>query len=403
MTTDRNAVRAGLFILVTIALIVGVVISIKGLGRLVEPRQTLTAAFKLSDDLGGLKVGDDIRIGGAKVGEVKEIAIDAAAEQIKVKFALPRSYTVHQDAHLGVQQTVTGTSWLNFQSLGKGAPASPDQPIAGRPSSMTQLLASLGDAAPELQQVLVDVRTKTLPRVNTTVDKVGDTAVSFKTTGDNATVLLKHVDEKIDPIVHQYNNVTGTATGALAQIRDTFGESKLDWKGTLANLNQTTGSIKERLPKILDQVQVIMEKADTGVTKASSALDDIRTTMANARDVSATARSVITGNRSKLDSMVSSLKATGDNLKAASTEIRHSPWRLLYKPGPNEIANLNLYDSARQFAEGANDLSDAAAALRDSLKDPNTDKHQVESLVEKLDTSFQNFNDVEKKLWDKVK
>ena len=28
------------------------------------------------------------------------------------------------------------------------------------------------------------------------------------------------------------------------------------------------------------------------------------------------------------------------------------------------MANLNLYDAARQFAEGANDMNDAATALR---------------------------------------
>jgi hypothetical protein len=31
------------------------------------------------------------------------------------------------------------------------------------------------------------------------------------------------------------------------------------------------------------------------------------------------------------------------------------------------MANLNLYDSARQFADGAGSLNDAALALRDAL------------------------------------
>jgi hypothetical protein len=67
------------------------------------------------------------------------------------------------------------------------------------------------------------------------------------------------------------------------------------------------------------------------------------------------------------------------------------------------MANLNLYDSARQFAEGANEMSDAATALRDALKDPETNKEQIESLVEKLDKSFSGFQEVEKELWERVK
>ncbi|HWB18934.1 MAG TPA: hypothetical protein VG711_01435, partial [Phycisphaerales bacterium] len=94
---------------------------------------------------------------------------------------------------------------------------------------------------------------------------------------------------------------------------------------------------------------------------------------------------------------------TGDNLKAATAEVRRSPWRLLYKPAAGEMANLNLYDAARQFADGANDMNDAASALRDALKDPDAKQTDIEKLVEKLDTSFANFGSIEKQLWDQVK
>ena len=203
---DRNAIKAGLFILITIALVIAVIVSISGLDRLWEPTQQRIADFKLSDDLGGLKVGDDIRIGGAKVGEVKSIQIDPGNDRIRVAFSMPSKYAVHQDAILRVQGTVTGSSWLNFQSLGTAAPLQQSQPIAGQPSQMSQLLASLGDAAPQITQVLDTVRTQTVPRLNTTLD-------TFKTTGQNATNLIQHVDKKVDP-------VTDNAAAAMASVRD---------------------------------------------------------------------------------------------------------------------------------------------------------------------------------------
>src|SRR5207249_10009415 len=101
--------------------------------------------------------------------------------------------------------------------------------------------------------------------------------------------------------------------------------------------------------------------------------------------------------------MIQSLKTAGDNLKFATAEIRHSPCRLLYKPKPGEVANLNLYDATRQFAEGANDLSEAAQALRDALQDPQTDKAKIESLVTRLDQTFGQFQQVEKDLWKRVR
>jgi hypothetical protein len=97
------------------------------------------------------------------------------------------------------------------------------------------------------------------------------------------------------------------------------------------------------------------------------------------------------------------VKDAGVNMKYATAEIRHSPWRLLYKPRPGEVANLTLFDAARDFAEGANDMSDAANALRDALKDPQANPQMIQKLVNQLDESFGKFQTVEDTLWKRVK
>jgi hypothetical protein len=125
--------------------------------------------------------------------------------------------------------------------------------------------------------------------------------------------------------------------------------------------------------------------------------------MANARAITAAGRAILAGNRGKIDAMVVNLKSMSDNLKFAAAEVRRSPWRLLYKPGADEMANLNLYDAARQFAEGANNVSDAAISLRDALQDPRTDSQSLQKLVNKLDDSFTGFQKVENDLWKQVK
>ena len=101
--------------------------------------------------------------------------------------------------------------------------------------------------------------------------------------------------------------------------------------------------------------------------------------------------------------MIQSLKTTADNLEDASAEIRRSPWRLLYQPKEAELANLNLFDSARQFAIGARNLNDASAALRDALADPNITDEQLRPLVEQLNRSFEQFKRVEQALFEKVR
>jgi len=129
----------------------------------------------------------------------------------------------------------------------------------------------------------------------------------------------------------------------------------------------------------------------------------VKAALANVKEVSGSLKQVIGGNEGKLEGMIASLKTTGDNLKAASAEIRRSPWRLLYKPAPNEMANLNIYDSARQFAEGANDLNDAATSLRDALKTGGATQKEIQEMVNRLEQTFTKLRDVEGKLWTEVK
>ncbi len=400
MSKERNAFKAGIFIIISIALIIGVIVAIKGVGEFLEPNQVRVAKFKLTDDLGGLRVGDDVRVGGVKVGIVRSIEIDTNAKtdesNLLVKFQIPERLKIKNGASVGVQSTLTGASWINFDNLGAGAALAQNEPLVGTPNPMTTLFASFGEAGPEIAAAAKDLRSITIPKVNTAVD-------SFKDTGKQSAETIASIKSRLDTIVGKWYTLADTATAALANVRDLFGETKGDFRTTIANLSASTGDIRKQLPSILKRLDDVIAKTQTSMDTVQASLEDIKKTASNTKELTAEARSVIVRNRGKFDEMIASAKTAGDNLKFATAEIRRSPWRLLYKPKPGEMANLNLYDSARQFAEGANDLSDAATALRDALNDPNVDKKKLDPLIDKLDKTFSGFQTVEKELWDRVK
>jgi ABC-type transporter Mla subunit MlaD len=292
---------------------------------------------------------------------------------------------MHPDAIVGVQTTLTGTTVLNIAAVGTGGPLPDGQALAGHPDPKTALFASLGSAGPRFESAIERIDAQTIPRVNEAVDSVH--------------TLIAHADSKLDPVVDRYNKVADNAGAAAGQLNDLLGDTKPDIRGTMKNLNAATGTVKDKLPGLVDQITAVINKVDNSLTTAQAALVDIQKTAANAKDLTGSLRAVIVDNRGKLDGIVSGIKTTSDNLKAASVEIRHSPWRLLYKPTPAEAANMNLYDSAREFSDGAQSLSDAATALRDAMHDPNADRAQLQKLVNNLDTSFNQFHQVENKLW----
>lgn len=386
----RNELKAGAFIVITFVLAVGVIVLIRGASMgAVQVRQV---AFKLSDDLGGLQVGDDVRLGGYKVGIVRDIApenLDGPNPRLLVHISLPATYVLHPDAVVGVQTSLTGTTALNITSTGTGAALGDGQALVGQPDPKSALFASLGKIGPHLENTITQIDTQTVPKVNQTVDTVH--------------TLIAHADSKVDPIVERYNTVADNASAAAGQLNDLMGDTKPDIRGTLKNLNAASGTIKDKLPGLTDQVSAALAKINTSLTTAQAALVDIQQTAANAKDLTGSLRTVIVDNRGKLEGIITGIKTTSDNLKQASIELRHSPWRLLYKPTPGEAGNMNLYDSAREFADGAQSLSDASTALRDALRDPKVDRAQVQKLVDNLDVNFNQFHQVENKLWSAAK
>ncbi|MDP9174005.1 MAG: MlaD family protein [Planctomycetota bacterium] len=413
MAKQRNAVRAGLFMLVSLALVIFVIIAISGAARFTQSFNTYFVAFSLTDDVGGLRVGDDVRLGGVKVGSIRDIQIRRVpggvgddipqdAPAVVLLIDVPSRYPVTRDAYVFVQKGLTGAATINIDALGAGESLASSQYLRGHPDPFSAFTKSLGSMGPELRQIVANVKVGS-QKLNNDLDKFGHTADSFTSTGLGATSTIQDLHVRLPEIVTRYNDLVAAAIQMLDTVRDLIGPGNTDFKSTLANVTHVTADLREKLPDLLDQMRGILRKVDTSVTRANSALATIQAAVINTKDITATARSVVVENKSKFDGMIASLKTTGDNLKYASVEIRHSPWRLIYQPKPDEVANLNTYDSVRQFAEGASSLDDAAAALRDAVNDKNADPEKVKQLMNQLNVSFSRFQDIQQKLWKDIK
>lgn len=396
MNKERNALKAGIFIVVSLVLILGVIFSISGIERFTQATRRVTVMFNLSDDIGGLRVGDEVRIGGYAVGAIERIDLLAEdpAAHLAVLIRVPQRYGIRRDAIVRIQSTVTGVSVLNFQGLGTGEPIEDGDVLVGGPGLMTEISGYISQSGPrfvsiidKIDRVATDIQQTTVPRANETIERFGLLADTART--------------QIDP--DNEATVGNAARGMMREIDDLLGETKGDFRSTAANVAAATEAFRERLPGMIDQVDKVLAGLGTTVDSANAALEDIRGIAGTADELTVAARSLVVGNRSKLDAMIDSLKTTGDNLKGASAEIRRSPWRLLYKPRPGEMGNLNLFDTARAFAEGADDLATASAALRDAMQDPAARPDRLKELFQQVEHSFEQFETVERKLWNEVK
>lgn len=413
MRRQRNELAAGLFILVSIALIIGVVIGVKGLTTLTESTRSYRARFALDADVGGLQPGAEVRLGGTRAGTVRAVGIETdphGVTSIVVEFTLASRFVVRDDAVVRIREALTGAPVLNIESLGAGTPLAEGGTLPGQPGAISSALSTLAEVAPDVRQVVNEIRGMvgeirgdSIPRAHALLDSATRTADSLRETSDRARALVEHVDAKVDPVIDRYNAVADRSAEAAAHLRDILGDTKTDFRATMSNLNAASGAFNERLPKLFDRIDEVAASVRVTLGTAETALREIKDAATTAKDATADARSLLVSNRGRIDAMILSLRNTASNLENASAEVRRSPWRLLYQPRGEELSNLDLFDTARQFAVGATQLNDAATALRDALDDPRVDARRLNELMLVLEQKHGEFERAQRALFERIK
>ncbi len=387
---QRDAFRAGVFMLLSIMLILVLIVAIKGFARVFEPVQVRAARFSLRDDLGGLQVGDNLRVAGFTVGEIQSIHLITNVKKpfVQVTFTMPKKYTLRTGAHVVIGGTITGTSWLNFESLGSGKRLPPNYVLTGRPSGISHALATVASLAPQIKAMVTQVRTTTVPLINADLTKLGATADSVRTAASGAAGVLQSVHGEIKPVVAKYDVAAEKTAYAMDQAGKLLHSGR---KGAVMNINAVTADIKKAIPALL--------------AKAQSDLNQVHATFTNSTALTAHAKSLLAKNQDRIDGIIRALHGASVNLKTFAVEIRHSPWRLLYKPSKKDINNVEIYDAVREFDQAARHLQRAADVLKASAVNPQTPARQAQlhQLMQKLNTTFSQFQQVETKFWKTVR
>ena len=392
-----NPLKAGLFIVVSFTIALAIFFGITGTNSLRVGSKEYSVVFDLDEDVNGLTIGSEVRLGGLTVGTVREVDVvhlDTDHPVTRVLFRLPERYPLKRDATLIVQAGVTGLVNLNVTSLGtRAAPlAAIEPPLDGAPSGLALALNSVAGIGGEVTQTLQAWR----PRGSAALDQV-------KTTAATANDTIAQVRAKIDPAYAKFAAVADSTHGAMKNLDEITGDTKGDFRTTMSNLSAVTTTAREKLPALVDRATDLIADVRNTIDKTGHAIEDAQAIAANGREISQQVRALVATNRGRLDETVKSLTFAGQNLAAASSEIRRSPWRLLYKPSEGEVANQNLFDATRQFAEASRRLHDSSVALRDSLADPQVDKPTIQGLLDKLNADFAGYQKVEATLWDRVK
>lgn len=406
MAQERNALKAGTFILFTIALIVTGIVLIAGPDWF-TPKRLYQAKFPLNVDLAGLRAGDDVRLGGSKLGSVVDIEVvtpEAGEPYTIVKFNMPTRIRLKTDAQVSVSASFTGLAQLNIPVVGLGADATDKDLLVGRGGGLNAVIETVQRLTPKVEETvdtvqtaISDIKSNTIPKVNSTLD-------AYKQVGDSGVELVAHVRSKVDPAVERYNNIAIQAERAAKNAGDLLGDGNDGQvKTTMNDVKAMVAELKTKVPALVDRISGLTEKVAGTLDRASDTLEKFKETAENARVATNNVREIIARNATRIDAIINSTRTSAENIRLATSEIRRSPWRLLYKPSKEEMLNQDLFNAAREFAEGASRLADTVDTLK-GLKDSGTATDaEIQSMLNALNEAFEQFKNVEKRLYDEVK
>lgn len=383
--SSRNNTLAGLFVLASILLFVGLVIVLSNVGDRLKPRSDYVVRFSVADGAEGLDKGAPVKVGGQRVGRVTrtEFITDPETGEpryIDVAIAIDARLKLFTDADVQLQRPLLGSgSSINIAAF-TGAPRvagafegpptllTPGSTIPGRlgaPGFLAQ-----GDYA-RIQSILARV-----DRITAEAEpRIGEIMASAQQSVDNVKAVTE--DARVQWPVWSRN-----VTDVLARVE----RASAQFDGIATGVTQTVDAVKrgvEEARGVVSRVQAAIDENRPAVDRAIANVRDLTERVntelyAQVRDAVASARAGIDSAASaarqadelllkkspELEEMIANASLASQQLKLTTVEIRSAPWRLLYQPTKKELENELLYNSVRQYSEAVGELRQAAEALR---------------------------------------
>jgi ABC-type transporter Mla subunit MlaD len=371
--SDTNSLKAGIFVVISVALAVAVIFLVTGLAEAFgKSGTTWKASFPVEQGVDQLSSGAAVQLGGVKVGIVSEVipVIEQGlpCTEIEVIFTLPDEISLYADASISVSASlIGGKSWLDVSSVGTVAAGPPGE--LGIPSRGGSPLGSVIGAkgAASLEHLL-----ESMSQLATRLERNGEVLAwilgdSGKTQIERAVTdaaeavtQFKDLSHQVNRDWDQWNGVIDEVVAQAPKISDAIDTIDRIVTTNEAPIGEAIGnfqSASDRADEILKRVQSVMvaqvenllDTGNTAMVSANAAINDIRRSMPIwTEDISTT---------------LANAAIASQRIKVAIAEIRASPWKLLYQPSSTEVTNTMLYEAARNFSFASADLKTAAESM----------------------------------------
>lgn len=405
-------VKAGVFVLLTLAVAVAITITLAGARELLTPANIYLVRFSLDEGVAGLKPGAKVLVGGRECGTVRSLAYDDEERPtaIDVRIGIQPSLRVYSDAVAYLDRPLLGSQGvLNFASLGggegatqlsegdrlNGSIAAPDVLArAGygprQAQQLQDIMARADDLTQRFDRIVADIEQGFMPSIQTAVDDFEGFVVDARERSSGWFDNIDAATENAKTITESANTGVEEARAFVADLREVIESNREAIDNTIANAEEASESVNDILDRAeaetLEMVNGLVEDAREGVNEARSAIEK--------------ADSLIVEQTPEIRTALANARLATEQLRLTMGEVRRTPWRLLYRPNKKELDFELLYDATRSYASAVSDLRAASASLEavvSSGREVTAEGEPVDSLVAEVNAAFERYQEAEQK------
>jgi phospholipid/cholesterol/gamma-HCH transport system substrate-binding protein len=339
MAQERSIeVKVGILILVSIGILAAFVLVMGGLNF--EKTYTVFVDF---DNPGGLQSGAPVRIAGVKVGKVQELAfkggtIDPVTNRrvlVRVKLSIEQRVreSVHEDADFYVTtQGVLGEQFLAIE------PGSPQRPM------LKENAIVKGIDPPRLDLFLA----KAFELLDTTVTGIKNNRELISDIAVNTAGLLRGLNTTLNDNRERINRIVQNVEALSAESNALVHDAKRNYVDnpkiarTIDNIDRISSDVqKDSGPMLKDAREALANLNRVSSTvgdpkeqeKIKKALQDIAELASRANATAADAQSIV-AHIKKGDGTVGALvmdEAVYDDVQEMVRDLKHNPWKFLWR------------------------------------------------------------------------
>lgn len=414
---SSHNVKAGVFVLVSLALAVGIVVTLAGGPRVFERTSRYIVRFSLEEGAAGLVQGSEVHVGGRRVGDVTSVSLaypeDGPPVGVDVSIAIDARIPMREGVIAYLERPLLGSgAVINFPTVGGGEGDLLDESdrIPGK-IAPPEVLRAAGYGAAQAEQ---------LKNMFARAEDISDRAASLMDDLENRIVPnLAQASEDIGAVtedVRARSDVwlgrADTFTADMTEFSSSAKDSLEDARTFIASVNELVEEHRGTFDQTLQRIESASTKADAlldrlneqSVDLLNAMLEDGRSAVAQAEETLLELDALLAEERPQIEKTIANLRLASDQMRLTMGEVRRAPWRLLYRPDTKELEYELLYDAARSYASAVSDLRAAAESLESTVGADRVvssfNGRPVEEVLTDVQDAFEQYKTAESRFLD---